>query len=99
MARPRRRVRNRALCAAAVLLGLFFTILAAVTVQSEPSIPFDRYGHVLFKQGSSDAATKVRYVDRNQGALRRLPLRTIYIALHVSLGSASVIDYSAVSSQ
>eukprot|EP00752_Nemacystus_decipiens_P007426 g6638.t2 len=61
MARPRRRVRKPGLCAAAVLLGLLVvTILAAVTtVQSEPDIPFDRYGHVLFTQGSSGAATKV----------------------------------------
>lgn len=59
MPRPRRRVRSRALCAAAALLGLFFTILAGVTVQSQPDIPFDRTGHVLFTQGSPDAATKV----------------------------------------
>eukprot|EP00752_Nemacystus_decipiens_P007425 g6638.t1 len=66
MARPRRRVRKPGLCAAAVLLGLLVvTILAAVTtVQSEPDIPFDRYGHVLFTQGSSGAATKVEvYLD------------------------------------
>lgn len=59
MSRPRFKGQGRLLFTAAVLVGMVFTILAAVTVQSEPNIPFDRYGHVLFTQGSSDAATKV----------------------------------------
>lgn len=64
MTRPRRRVQHRAIFAAAILLGLLFAIMAAVTVHSEPDIPFDRYGHVLFTQGSADAATKIEvYLD------------------------------------
>lgn len=74
MAAASRRLSFRTLLGVALLFGLTLTILAAVTVQSEPAIPFDGYGHVILRQGTLEAALKVT---RNVVEVRKLHERPL----------------------
>ncbi len=83
---PQRRL--RALCGCAISFGLALTVLAAVAVQSEPAIPFNRNGHITLQQGSPNAQTKVCTV--NSGAMQRS--KSLGVRRRICSGHESKVD-------